>query len=79
MLAQKGDEPFGRTSENPLPKELLKEKFDNCCARVLSQDAVARLYTAIQGFEKLKDVRDVTALAVGKDVLSQRPARAASA
>jgi 2-methylcitrate dehydratase PrpD len=30
VLSGKVSQPFGRTSENPLPASLLKEKFDNC-------------------------------------------------
>jgi 2-methylcitrate dehydratase PrpD len=31
--SQKVDQPFGRTSRNALPPELLKEKFVNCALR----------------------------------------------
>ncbi|MBI4193591.1 MAG: MmgE/PrpD family protein [Betaproteobacteria bacterium] len=72
----KVDQPFGRTSDNPLPKALLKEKFENCSARALEPDAVARLYAAVQNFENLNAVREVTALAAGE---SARPQRAAAA
>ena len=76
VLAAKVDQPFGRTSDNPLPAALLKEKFENCSARVLPQDAIARLYTAIQGFENLKDVREITALAGSHGTRAQRAAAA---
>jgi hypothetical protein len=45
---------------------MLKAKFDNCAARALSTDNVARLYAAIQDFENAKDVREIAALAAGK-------------
>lgn len=65
-LSAKADQPFGRTSDNPLPAALLKEKFENCAARVLPRERVAALYPAIQGFENLKDVREVTAIIAGE-------------
>lgn len=66
VLSGKTDQPFGRTSDNPLPASLLKEKFDNCAARVLPGERVAQLYSAIQGFENLKDAREVTAIIAGE-------------
>ncbi|HET7158331.1 MAG TPA: MmgE/PrpD family protein, partial [Burkholderiales bacterium] len=42
--SQKVDQPYGRTSRNPLTPELLKEKFSNCALRVLPEPAVAQLY-----------------------------------
>jgi 2-methylcitrate dehydratase PrpD len=62
VLVQKVDQPFGRTSSNPLPPELLKEKFVNCATMALPAAAVEKLYSAIQDCEKLDDVRDITAL-----------------
>jgi 2-methylcitrate dehydratase PrpD len=64
-LTAKVDQPFGRTSDNPLPAGLLKEKFENCAARVLPRERIAALYSAIQGFENLTDVREVTAIIAG--------------
>jgi 2-methylcitrate dehydratase PrpD len=62
VLGAKVNEPFGRTSGNPLPPALLKEKFENCAARALPADRVGTLYTTVQGFEKLTDTRTVTAI-----------------
>jgi 2-methylcitrate dehydratase PrpD len=62
VLGAKVNEPFGRTSGNPLPPALLKEKFENCAARALPADRVGTLYTTVQGFEKLRDTRTVTAI-----------------
>ena len=75
----KVDQPFGRTSDNPLPAELLKQKFENCSARALDPDAIARIHAAVQDFEALDDVRTVTALACGESVRGPRSARAAGA
>ena len=66
VLSGKTDQPYGRTSENALPASLLKEKFDNCAARVLPPERVGLLYSAIQGFENLKDVREVSAIIAGE-------------
>ncbi len=66
VLSGKTDRPLGRTSENPLPASLLKEKFDHCAARVLPAERVGPLYSAIQGFENLKDVRELTAIIAGE-------------
>ena len=66
ILSAKVDQPFGRTSANPLPASLLKEKFENCAARVLPKERVGPLYSAIQGFENLKDVRELTAIIAGE-------------
>ena len=66
ILSAKVDQPFGRTSDNPLPASLLKEKFENCAVRVLPKERVGLLYSAIQGFENLKDAREVTAIIAGE-------------
>ena len=65
-LSGKIDQPYGRTSENVLPASLLKEKIDNCAARALPAERVGPLYSAIQGFENLKDVRELTAIIAGE-------------
>jgi 2-methylcitrate dehydratase PrpD len=66
VLSGKIDQPYGRTSDNPLPASLLKEKFDNCAARALPKERIAALYSAIQGFENIKDVREMTAIIAGE-------------
>ena len=66
VLSGKVDQPFGRTSDNPLPASLLKEKFEDCAARVLPRERIAPLYSAIQGFENLRDAREITALIAGE-------------
>ena len=60
VLSTKVDQPAGRTSANPLSREALKAKFDNCALRVLAARPVAALYEAIDGFETLADVRAVS-------------------
>jgi 2-methylcitrate dehydratase PrpD len=66
VLSAKVDQPAGRISDNPLSAGLLKEKFENCAARVLPRSRIAPLYSAIQGFENLKDAREVTAIIAGE-------------
>ena len=66
VVSTKTDQALGRSVDKPLPPDMLKAKFDNCAARALSTDNVARLYAAIQDFENAKDVREIAALAAGK-------------
>jgi 2-methylcitrate dehydratase PrpD len=66
ILGAKVDQPFGRTSDNPLPASLLREKFEDCAARAVPRERVASLYSAIQGFENLKDAREITAILAGE-------------
>ena len=77
--AKKVDQPYGRTSANPLTAELLKEKFVNCARRVLPESAVTQLYAAIDNFERLDDVRELTALAAAHNRSAARTALAAGA
>lgn len=56
------EEPLGCTSRNPLPAELLQEKFVNCAVRVLPLARVTQLYSAMQNFEQIRDVSELTAL-----------------
>jgi 2-methylcitrate dehydratase PrpD len=76
-FSEKVDQPFGRTSDNPLTPELLKEKFENCSARALDAGAIARIYAAVQSFDTLDDMRVVTALACGGPVREARRAAGA--
>ncbi len=66
VVSTKTDQALGRSVDKPLPADMLKAKFDNCAARALSADNVARLYAAIQDFENAKDVREIAALAAGR-------------
>ncbi len=66
VLSAKVDQPFGRTSDNPLPAALLKEKFEDCAARALPRERIGSLYSAIQGLEAMGDVRELTAIIAGE-------------
>ena len=65
-LSAKVDQPFGRTSDNPLPAGLLKEKFEDCAARALSREQIASVYSMIQGLDNIQDVRELTAIIAGE-------------
>jgi 2-methylcitrate dehydratase PrpD len=75
----KVNQPYGRTSKNPLTRELLKEKFVNCAVRALPADTVERLYTAIDGLEKIDNVTEVSALTAPHQKSAARTAMAATA
>ncbi|MFN7086244.1 MAG: MmgE/PrpD family protein [Burkholderiales bacterium] len=61
VLSAKVDQPLGRTSANPLPPQRLKEKFDNCAARVVKrQEDVALIHATIEDLDNLRDVRTLT-------------------
>jgi 2-methylcitrate dehydratase PrpD len=66
VLSAKVDQPLGRTSDNPLPAGLLKEKFEDCAARALSREQTTSVYSAIQRLENLQDVRELTAIIAGE-------------
>ncbi|HEV7820241.1 MAG TPA: MmgE/PrpD family protein, partial [Burkholderiales bacterium] len=63
VLSHKVNQPYGRTSKNPLTREQLKEKFVNCAVRALPAERVEKLYAAIDSLEKTDDAREVAALA----------------
>ena len=77
VISGKIDQPHGRTSANPLPAQLLKDKFVNCALRVLPEAQVAQAYAAIETFEQLKDIRDLTRLVAIPSRNAIRPAVAA--
>ena len=58
----KVDRPLGRTSDNPIPREHMKAKFENCAARVLPAGAAARVCLEIESFENVPSLRDFTKL-----------------
>jgi 2-methylcitrate dehydratase PrpD len=78
-LSHKVNQPYGRTSKNPLTREQLKEKFVNCALRALPADRVEKLYQAIDGLEKADDAREMAALASTHRLSAPRAAEAARA
>ncbi len=62
VLSAKTDQPAGRTSNNPLTAERLREKFEYCAAPIIGSVKTAAAYAVIQKIEQLADVRELTAL-----------------
>ncbi len=56
------EQALGRTSENPVPPDRLRRKFELCAAMVLRADAIAPVADAIAAFDTLADVRTLTGL-----------------
>ena len=61
-MSGKVDEAAGRTSGKPLPRERLREKFDNCVARALPRSRAAALADTIERLDAVVDVRSFTDL-----------------
>ena len=74
VLSGKVNECFGRTSDNPLPADILKSKFMGCVSRILPEAQGEELHAAIDAFEKIKDVREFTGLMAKRPRGVQRPA-----
>jgi 2-methylcitrate dehydratase PrpD len=62
VVSGKIDEPWGRTSANPLPAERLREKFENCIARALSAARAKPLADMIERLDTVADMRALSAL-----------------
>jgi 2-methylcitrate dehydratase PrpD len=54
------EQPLGRTSDNPVPPDRLRRKFELCAALVLREEAIAPVADAIAAIDTLADVRQVT-------------------
>ena len=61
-VTAKVQEPLGRTSDNPLPKDRLKTKFELCSKAIIPNDTVQEAYQLIDGLESLADMRLLTRL-----------------
>jgi 2-methylcitrate dehydratase PrpD len=61
-VSGKVDAPAGRTSDNPLSRERLREKFDNCVARALPRSRTGALADMIERLESVADMRSFSAL-----------------
>src|SRR5690349_10125619 len=55
VVAGRIDEAAGRTSGKPLPRERLREKFDNCVARALPRSRIAVLADTIERLDTVAD------------------------
>jgi 2-methylcitrate dehydratase PrpD len=54
--------PRGRGPENPLTKQDLRLKFENCASRLLPADRVELLYSQLTVLEELDSIRRITPL-----------------
>ena len=52
--------PVGRGRESPLPLGALRDKFNDCAARLLAPDKAAALGDAVEALETLDDIRALT-------------------
>jgi len=60
--AARVEQALGRTSDNPVPLERLRRKFELCAAMVLRENVIAPVVDAIAAFDTLEDVRTLTGL-----------------
>jgi 2-methylcitrate dehydratase PrpD len=61
QLSAQVDQPLGRTSANPLPPELLREKFVLCARTTLRPDALADIADRIERVETLTRISELMA------------------
>jgi 2-methylcitrate dehydratase PrpD len=57
VLSGKTEQPAGRTSDNPLSEQSLREKFEHCASPALGEEKTAAAYEMIQQIENLDDMR----------------------
>jgi 2-methylcitrate dehydratase PrpD len=62
VLKAKVQEPLGRTSDNPLPADRLKKKFELCANGIISIDTAKQACTLIENLEDLDDMGLLTKL-----------------
>jgi len=67
------EQALGRTSDNPVPADRLRRKFDACAATVLRDEAIAPLADAIDVIDTLPDVRVLTQLLMTGSVAQGKP------
>ena len=60
VLAKRVGQAIGRGVENPLPADLLEEKFLDCASRALPAGAGSGLLALLRGLEGVADIRGVT-------------------
>lgn len=52
VLEARVEQPLGRTSDHPLPQDLLEKKFSLCAASVLTDEAVAGVAAEVAGLDQ---------------------------
>jgi 2-methylcitrate dehydratase PrpD len=55
------ERPYGRTAEDPTPRDRLKAKFESCAARALGAEQASRLHARLIDLDHAASVRDVMA------------------
>jgi 2-methylcitrate dehydratase PrpD len=56
ILQERVEQPLGRTSSNPLPRELLRGKFIACAGHVLPEARAREVADTIEAFDSVADV-----------------------
>ena len=76
IVSAKVNQAYGRDSSTPLTPDMLKTKFFDCAARVLPHERIEQIYAAIQTFESMADVNDLTALIDTAQLIGKQSAAA---
>ena len=63
-LSEKTDYLMGRGKPNPMSDAEMRVKFGDCVSRVLPVEQTARLFDMLRSFERIRNLRDLTALCV---------------
>lgn len=61
VLQAQVDQPLGRTSANPLPHALLRDKFSLCAAAALDKSAIPAIADIIERIDTLASIGELTA------------------
>ena len=61
-LSERTEYLMGRGKPNPMSETEMRVKFEDCVTRILPADQTARLFDMLGDFEKIGDMRDLTAL-----------------
>ncbi len=61
-LSEKTEYLMGRGKPNPMSETEMRVKFEDCVNRILPADQTARLFERLGDFEKIGNLRDLTAL-----------------
>lgn len=62
--SRKVDRPLGRTTDNPIPADRIKAKFENCAGQVLKPEAVDAVSRAVEALDQGRPVVELTRLLV---------------
>ena len=73
-LSEKTDYLMGRGKPNPMSESEMRVKFDDCVSRILPAEQTARLFDMLGSFERIRNLRDTTALCVAPSSASSAAA-----